>query len=635
MTEPSGSASRCTSAELANRDVLVAELAVLRARLRGEPLEPSAGRLADLRAALDRPSPLDDISRGFGLTGFERSVLLLAAAPELTSAVRSELATATGVGSITFGAALALLPDGHWSAIGPQGPLRRWELIELTEPGSVTGSPLIADEPILHHLVGAGQVDTRVLGICRPIHPPARLPPTLATIADALAEHWRADRPVVLTGPQAGNAFAVAAWAAVGCAVVPLRVPAAELLRRDGSTLLRRMERETVLSRSGWVVDARDESAPDVRRLVTLFAGLDAPLVVVASTDANVDLGASTLQVPRVRPGQRAWLLSEALRDAGVDAGGDAQTVSAVFDLSVDAVADVAAEVAAGHSVWSASRRRSRAGFGGLAQLRTPRATWDDLVLPETQLRQLRSLAAAVRHRHRVLEEWGFADRTARGLGTSALFAGPSGTGKTLAAEVLAGDLGLDLVRVDLSQVVDKYIGESEKHLRKLFEAAEAGGAVLLFDEADVLFGKRSEVRDSHDRYANLEVGYLLQRMEEFRGLALLTTNARSSIDSAFSRRLSAIVSFPYPDPELREQLWRRAFPTRTPTAIDPVALACIDLPGGGIAAAALTAAYLAAADGDIVGQRHVLEAARWELAKSGRTMTLPPTRPRSAAVVR
>jgi SpoVK/Ycf46/Vps4 family AAA+-type ATPase len=172
---------------------------------------------------------------------------------------------------------------------------------------------------------------------------------------------------------------------------------------------------------------------------------------------------------------------------------------------------------------------------------------------------------------------------------------------------------------------VSKYIGESEKHLGRLFDAAEGGGAVLLFDEADALFGKRSEVRDSHDRYANLEVGYLLQRMEDFRGLAILTTNARSSLDQAFNRRLSTIVTFPYPDAELREALWRQVFPKSTPTGeIDPRSLSGIDLPGGGIAATALNAAYLAAAEGAAVSTRHITEAARWELAKSGRTLAGP-----------
>ena len=269
--------------------------------------------------------------------------------------------------------------------------------------------------------------------------------------------------------------------------------------------------------------------------------------------------------------------------------------MAGVFDLSVADIEQVARDVH-GAGLWSACRARAGAAVGTLAQTVTPRAGWADLVLPEQQLEQLRALVSAVRHRTRVLHDWGFAERTARGLGSTALFAGASGTGKTLAAEVIARELDLDLVIVDLSQVVSKYIGETEKHLRRVFDAAEDGGCVLLFDEADTLFGKRSEVRDSHDRYANLEVGYLLQRMESFRGLAILATNARDALDPAFTRRLRTIVTFPYPDPDLRQKLWEKAFPPATPVAdLDTRQLAGVDVPGGGIASIALTAAYLAA----------------------------------------
>jgi SpoVK/Ycf46/Vps4 family AAA+-type ATPase len=252
--------------------------------------------------------------------------------------------------------------------------------------------------------------------------------------------------------------------------------------------------------------------------------------------------------------------------------------------------------------------------------VRTPRAGWEDLVLPQTVLAQLHALTASVRHRSTVLHDWGFARLSDRGLGTTALFAGDSGTGKTFAAEVIAADLDLDLVNVDLSQVVDKYLGETEKRLAKLFDAAEDGGMVLLFDEADALFGKRSQVKDSHDRYANVEVGYLLQRLESFAGLAILTTNARSALDQAFTRRISVIVDFSYPDRDARLQIWQRCLPEAVPRAeLDLARLAEADLAGGGIAAAALQAAYLAADAGAPLGMEHLGQAVRWELAKSGR----------------
>ena len=207
------------------------------------------------------------------------------------------------------------------------------------------------------------------------------------------------------------------------------------------------------------------------------------------------------------------------------------------------------AAVAAGDQpdevLWRACRDASRSRLDDLAQRLEPAAGWNDLVLPEAQKIILRQIAAHAKHRLTVYQHWGFAAKGARGLGISALFAGESGTGKTMAAEVLADELHLDLYRIDLASVVSKYIGDTEKNLRRLFDAAEDSGAILLFDEADALFGKRSEVRDSHDRYANIEVSYLLQRMEAYRGLAILTTNMKSALDVAFQRRLTFVVQFP------------------------------------------------------------------------------------------
>lgn len=215
-----------------------------------------------------------------------------------------------------------------------------------------------------------------------------------------------------------------------------------------------------------------------------------------------------------------------------------------------------------------------------------------------------------------------------RGLGISALFAGESGTGKTMAAEVLAKELHLDLYRIDLSGVVSKYIGETERNLRRVFDAAETSGAMLLFDEADALFGKRSEVRDSHDRYANIEVSYLLQRMEAYRGLAVLTTNMKAALDVAFSRRLSFVVQFPFPDQHQRELIWRRIFPAATPVEpLDYAKLARLSMSGGNIRSIALNAAFLAADEGAAVGMRHLLQAAHTEAAKRERPLSDAETR--------
>jgi SpoVK/Ycf46/Vps4 family AAA+-type ATPase len=244
-------------------------------------------------------------------------------------------------------------------------------------------------------------------------------------------------------------------------------------------------------------------------------------------------------------------------------------------------------------------------------------ATWDDLVLPASQKRVLGQIAAHVRQRAKVYDVWGFGGKGSRGLGISALFAGPSGTGKTMAAEVLANELSLDLYRIDLSQIISKYIGETEKNLQQVFEAAEEGAAVLLFDEADALFGKRSEVKDSHDRYANIEVSYLLQRMESYRGLAILTTNRKSALDQAFLRRLRFVVEFPFPEAVQRAEIWKRVFPQSTPTnelKIDR--LMRLHVSGGNIFNIAMGAAFLAADAGEPVNMSHLLHSARNEFAK-------------------
>ena len=244
-------------------------------------------------------------------------------------------------------------------------------------------------------------------------------------------------------------------------------------------------------------------------------------------------------------------------------------------------------------------------------------------MLPDVQVHTLRHIVAHVRHRALVYEEWGFSSKGSRGLGISALFAGTSGTGKTMAAEVLANDLRLDLYRIDLSSVVSKYIGETEKNLRRVFDAAEEGGAILLFDEADALFGKRSEVKDSHDRYANIEVSYLLQRMEAYRGLAILTTNMKSALDSAFLRRIRFVVQFPFPDETQRAEIWRRVFPKATPTVgLDYGRLSRLNVTGGNIRNIAMNGAFLAADTDEPVQMKHLLNAARSECNKLEKSLT-------------
>jgi SpoVK/Ycf46/Vps4 family AAA+-type ATPase len=333
-------------------------------------------------------------------------------------------------------------------------------------------------------------------------------------------------------------------------------------------------------------------------------------------------------------PGQKSmWTKALKSRDVAL-ADGLLDELAEQFHLSAETIATVGASIRASavaspcapartaELVWSTCRSLSQPRLEELAERIVPAAAWEDLILPEPQKQTLHQLAAQARFRMTVHQSWGFAARGRRGLGISALFAGASGTGKTLAAEVLAKELRLDLFRIDLSAVVSKYIGDSEKKLKQVFDAAEEGGVLLLFDEADALFGKRAEVKDSHDRYANIEVSYLLQRMESFQGIAILTTTLKSSLDKAFQRRLRFIVDFPFPGPQEREAIWRSVFPAAAPAAgLDLRRLAQLNMTGGCIRNIALNAAFLAAEAGSSIEMRHVLQATRQEAIKAERPL--------------
>jgi SpoVK/Ycf46/Vps4 family AAA+-type ATPase len=360
------------------------------------------------------------------------------------------------------------------------------------------------------------------------------------------------------------------------------------------------------------------------------------PGVVFVSTREPVRLNRSFVRLDASKPSpveqKRLW--RSALGDAATIVDGTLDDISEQFRLSARVIASTGHllgsrdEPLEADALWDACRSLARPRLEDLAQRIVPCATWDDLVLPGLQKGQLRQLAAQVRYRMKVYETWGFADKGRRGLGVSALFTGASGTGKTMAAEALARELRLDLYRIDLSAVVSKYIGETEKNLRQVFDGAEEGGALLLFDEADALFGKRSEVRDSHDRYANIEVGYLLQRIEAYQGLAILTTNLKSSMDTAFQRRLRVTVHFPFPDAPLREAIWKTVFPAATPTHdLDHRKLAQLNMTGGNIRNIALNAAFLAAEAGTSVHMANLIEAAKLEALKIERPLSDAETR--------
>jgi hypothetical protein len=391
-------------------------------------------------------------------------------------------------------------------------------------------------------------------------------------------------------------------------------------------------QREAALLDSALFIDCED-GAGGAARLVQRPGGL----IFIGARDP-VAAHRPALHFVVDKPGapdqRRLW--AQALGTDGARLNGALDGVATQFRLSAETIArtgealrpTLAASPAPDAVLWQACRTSVRNRLDDLAQRVAPAAHWGDLVLPEPQTATLRQIATHVKHRFAVYDAWGFAAKGTRGLGISALFAGESGTGKTMAAEVLANELHLDLYRIDLAGAVSKYIGETEKNLRRVFDAAEDSGAILLFDEADALFGKRSDVKDSHDRYANIEVSYLLQRMEAYRGLAILTTNLKNALDTAFLRRLRFVVQFPFPDARQRELIWRGVFPAATPLeGVDCAKLARLNMTGGGIRNIAMNAAFLAAEAGGAVAMPHLLHAARSEAAKRERALSDAETR--------
>jgi len=606
---------------IANQRILVTEFAALRRKL-GE--ETSASGSACLDAGLPIPSAIDHVAATFDLSPFERSVLLLAAGVEMDAGL------AVLVPRLTFGTALAVLDDTHWSALSPLAPLRAWRLVEV-EAGSLTQARIRIDERVLHYLAGVNQLDGRLAPLVRRHLPPALMDAHHGNEVERLAgaiDAATADRRMIaLAGDDAEGQLDVAAAVASRfglalCVIAYADIPPA---LSEQEALARLSQREALLLPSALLIEAGDGgSISHLQHFVERLAGL----VFIAAREASLEAPFNA-RIDKPGPNGQSTLWLQALGDAADRRLREAtDAVASQFRLSAGQIVRRAAVLrnvdasAAGERLWLECREQARPRLEDLAQRIEPAAGWDDLVLPEAQLALLHDLAAQVRQRHRVYSDWGFEAKGRRGLGISALFFGESGVGKTMACEVLALELRLDLYRIDLSAVVSKYIGETEKNLRRVFDAAEDSGAVLLFDEADALFGKRSEVKDSHDRYANIEVGYLLQRMEAYRGLAVLTTNQRSALDPAFIRRLRFVIHFPFPDEAQREAIWRGVLPAGLPRAdLDFGKLARLQMAGGLIRNIALNGAFLAAEEGEAMRMAHLARAARHEAAKHERSL--------------
>lgn len=597
-----------------------------------------------------QPPTLEQLSSAFDLSTFERGVLLLAAGAEMESQLAGLYSSidANGRPLPSLQLALTVLPEAHWSALSPSGTLRRWQLIDLIPADTLISSTFRPNERILHFLAGVFCIDERLDHLVHPVAAQDELPLSYTDLASQVAAVWiDASRhpasfrttqvPLIeLCGPELDAHRAIAASAA---AAINLRLHtlSARNLMQTSSTevnlFVRLLEREAILSGTALLLESEDLPTTETASATVAFIleSLHAPLILSSrQPHSMISRPRAVFYTSRPTRAEQAELWRMSLQSSYMIADkAEIDTLVSQFNLTPTAIRSAAQHAnrkaddptAAQHfltsALWDACRIEARPRLDGLAQRIDATATWDDLVLPEKEREQMRYISLHVRQRTRVYEGWGFADRSSRGLGISVLFAGPSGTGKTTAAEVLAHELRLDLFRIDLSQVISKYIGETEKNLSRVFDAAEYGAAVLLFDEADALFGKRTEVKDSHDRYANCEVSYLLQRMEAYRGLAILTTNRKSALDQAFLRRLRFVVEFPFPEAAQRAEIWRRIFPPRTPVdELDFNRLSRLRISGGNIHNIAMGAAFLAADAGEPVRMEHLLTAARTEFAK-------------------
>jgi winged helix domain-containing protein/ATPase family protein associated with various cellular activities (AAA) len=651
---PQGQAARTVYISRDEVDFLLAETSG------GNPADRTeTARFAAEIAARVRDSgrlALPELGRLFGLTALELTAVVICLAPELRR--KYDRLYAYLQDDITrrrpsVDLVLELLcgtERERWAArasFSDGAPLLRTGILKaIDDPQSPSGSSGLAqflalDQRICRFLLGVDELDGRLAGRAR-LHRPhgTSTPDPLADELHRLAVYHleRGGLVVHLHGPAGAGTSELVRHVGHRLGVAVLRVD----LATAGEEHVRLAFREALLHNAVLHLAGADTPDETLRAAVVAAVADFGGLVFLTGESAWTgpvefpgarfhpvavplpDLPRRTAAWRGVLDGHaRAWAVELASRYRL-----PATRIRAAVRLATDhrlragdggdlTLADLAA----------ACRRQSTHALGALAVKVDPHAGWDDLVLPDDRVDQLRDIAAQVRHHHRVFGAWGFGAKLGHGKGLSVLFGGPPGTGKTMAAEVLAADLDLDLYKVDLSGVVSKYVGETEKNLARVFAEGTSGNAILFFDEADALFGKRTEVSDAHDRYANIETSYLLQRLEDYDGLVVLATNLRQNLDEAFTRRIRFVVEFPFPEADSRTRIWRSLFPAEAPVSAD-VDFAALGrefaVAGGSIKNIVLNAAFLAAADGGVIDRRHILRGTRREFEKIGKLWLEP-----------
>lgn len=624
--------------------------------------------------------PLVQLSGIFCLTPLERGIMTVCLAPEWDlkyETLYAYLQNDINKRQPTVALTLELLCRGNEEKINsrwcflPQSSLFKYGLVTFT--GDTEGKPLLTrylkvDDRIVDFLLGFDSLDHRLRNFCRYIEPlgdwdslilSPEIKEPLKRLAGEYLERDSGNRPVFYFYGPYGSGRKTAAQAFCRQLQLPLLLLECRELAKSGvqcKPLLRLFFREALLRQAAVYLDGfgqclEDEAGACVCRdalfkvleeypLLTFLAGETAWRPAAFGTKT----GDSHLRLMPVRFPRPAYPLRKALWEQTL---GDRDMIPISPDVDKDALAgrfqltggqmrDALEDARAMalkrdgkekasvtmNDLYRGCRDRSNQKLAQLAQKITPHYNWTDIVLPHDTLCQLKEITLHIRHRHTVFHRWGFQEKLSLGKGLNVLFHGPSGTGKTMAAEVVANELGLDLYKIDLSSVVSKYIGETEKNLAGIFKEAETANAVLFFDEADALFGKRSEVKDAHDRYANIETGYLLQKMEEYEGVVILATNLKNNMDDAFVRRMQFILEYPFPDEASRERIWKSIFPPQTPldSELDYEFLTRnLDIPGGSIKNIALAAAFYAAGDGGVVTMEHLVHACKREFLKMGK----------------
>jgi hypothetical protein len=619
---------------------VVADAARAPRRQKNPAVKKTASEHVPIDSKMNPPPALAILGRRFELTPFELDVLTLCVAFELDTRIAGLCARAHDDplrAYPTFALALTLFDDACWDVTSFERPLRRWQLVDVERRSALplALSPLHSDARTVDFVKGFNRIDER-LAMLTTLLPPAdvdTLPPSHSALVERIetfvGDVKTGDSTIQLIGPDSSAKVEIAratsqrlgshTWLMKASWLPPALV--------DVDEIARLWQREALISPTLLVLDAEDagddresESARSARRLLSRLNSS-----VLLMTRAAWHADGETPPILEVRaptPPEQLDVWNRALK-AAPRAAKIAPQLAEQFSLDIPTVERIAETAMAkkgddlGNRIWDECLFILRPRLDTLAQRIDVKATWDDIVLPNEQMAQLREIVSQVRGRYTVYEEWGFAKKMSRGLGISVLCGGISGSGKTMAAEVMASELRLPLYRIDLSAVVSKYIGETPKNLRSLFDAAEAGGFILFFDEADALFGKRSEVKDSHDRYANIEVNYLLQRIEAYRGLAILATNSKGALDSAFLRRLRFIINFPHPSQADRKTIWEKSFAAKVPLKdLDYDRLSRFSITGGTIHNASIASAFAAAAGEGVVTMPVVLAALRAEYRK-------------------